>query len=307
MGVNIKDIIKDFSLNVIVGGNQEVEITQNELNRSGLQLTGFYGYFVEKRIQLLGNAEMSYLRSLPEDLLHTAIENLMQHDIPCIIVTHNNPVPDILVHYGKKYNRWVLSTPSSTSNLHVELTSYLQDCLADSICFHGELLDVSGIGVLIKGHSGIGKSETALELIRKGHLLIADDNVIIKSPSPNVLVGTGTELTKDLMEIRGVGILDIKSIFGLRSVGSQKNIDLVVELVDWTKEMDYERIGDKYEYTKIMDVELPITYLPVLPGRNIAIIIEVIALNYRQNVLGYNAAQTLEEHFKKLHQNVDKP
>lgn len=297
MGVNISDIIKAFSINIIVEGAPEVEILENELNRSGLQLAGYYGYFVEKRIQILGNAEISYLKSLPENMLNNSIEKLMQYDIPCIIVTHDNTIPEALIHYGKKYNRWILSTSASTSNLNVELTSYLQDLLAESICFHGELLDVSGIGILIKGQSGIGKSETALELIRKGHLLIADDNVIIKRPRPNVLVGTSTELTKDLMEIRGVGILDIKSMFGLRSVCAQKNIELVVELVEWTKGTEYERVGDKYEYTQIMDVKLPITYLPVLPGRNIAIIIEIIALNYRQNILGYNAARNLDERF----------
>lgn len=300
MNVKIQEIISTFSMEILVEGDYEIEITENELNRSGLQLAGFYGYFVQQRIQILGNAEISYLNSLSKKKLQESVNNLMEHNIPCIIVTQNNPIPDAIITYGRKYNRWVLSTPLRTSDLHVDLTSYLQNLLAESICYHGDLLDISGVGVLLTGKSGIGKSETALELIRRGHLLIADDNVLIKNPSPNILVGMGSELTKNLIEIRGIGILDIKSIFGLRSIRTQKNIEIVVQLENWDEAVYYDRLGDKYEYTKIMEVDLPITRVPVLPGRNLAIIVEVIALNYRQNSLGYNAAKELDQNIKNL-------
>jgi HPr kinase/phosphorylase len=300
MGVKIQDIIEMFKMDVVVQGVPDVEVEENELNRSGLQLTGFYGYFEEKRIQLLGSAEVSYLNSLDEGSRQVAVENLMKHNIPCIIITYSNAIPDEVISFGRKYKRWVLSTCMKTSNLSVSLTSYLQNILAETISFHGTLLDLFGVGVLIIGQSGIGKSETALELIKRDHLLVADDCVLVKKPSPDTLIGTGSELTKNLIEIRGIGILDIKSIFGLRAIRIHKNIEIVVQLEPWDEKTYYDRVGEEYEHIEIMGVSLPMTRVPVRAGRNLAVIVEVAALNYRQNVLGYNAARELDEKIKSL-------
>lgn len=304
MGVKIQDIIRTFSLTIHTEGSQDLQIAENELNRSGLQLAGFYGYFAENRIQILGKAEISYLNSLEPNNVQEAVELLMRHNIPCIIITQNNPIPDAIIKSGNKNNIWVLSTAITTTHLQVDLTLYLQNLLAEVNNYHGELLDIFGVGVLITGKSGIGKSETALELIKRGHLLVADDNVIIKKPSPNVLVGTGSETTTNLMEIRGIGIIDIKSMFGLRAIRIQKNIEIVIQLETWDEDSYYDRVGDKYEWTQIMEVSLPITHVPVKAGRNLAVIIEVIALNFRQNVLGYNTATELDEKIKMLKTTV---
>lgn len=300
MGAKIQDIIDMFKMNVIVEGMQDVEVSENELNRSGLQLAGYYGYFEAKRIQLLGNAEISYLNNIDEISRLASVEMLMQHEIPCVIITQSNTIPAEVIAFGRKYKRWVLSTSMKTSNLNVDLTAYLQNLLAETISFHGTLMDIFGVGVLITGKSGIGKSETALELIKRDHLLVADDFVLIKKPSPDTLIGTGSELTKNLIEIRGIGILDVKSIFGLRAIRIHKNIEIVIHLELWDEKAYYDRIGEEYEKFEIMGVSLPMTRVPVRPGRNLAVIVEVAAINYRQNVLSYNAARELDEKVKNL-------
>lgn len=302
MGVRIQEIIRDFNLVVCSEGDGDLLITENELNRCGLQLAGFYGYFVEKRIQILGNAEISYFQTLSLEKKQEAANTLLAHEIPCAIITHGNSIPIEIKRAAAKYHRWLLTTSTPTSILNVNLTSYLLHELAESTNYHGVLLDVFGVGVLITGKSGIGKSETALALIKNGHLLIADDNVIVKKPSPDVLVGTGSELTKHLLEIRGIGILDIKSLFGLQAIRIQKSIEMVIHLEPWNEDTYYDRVGDSYQYREIMGVQIPEIIVPVRTGRNLAVIIEIAALNYRQNVMGYNTAKLLDEQIKKLSQ-----
>ncbi|SHJ36651.1 Hpr(Ser) kinase/phosphatase [Geosporobacter subterraneus DSM 17957] len=304
MGVSIQEIIREFQLTVCNEGDPDLLVTENELNRCGLQLAGFYGYFGQKRIQILGNAETSYFQSLSPAKKAKAAKTLLSHEIPCVIVTHGNTVPIEIQKASKKYHRWLLATNTSTSLLNVNLTSYLLHELAETMNYHGVLLDVFGVGVLITGKSGIGKSETALALIKNGHLLIADDNVVIKKPSPDTLVGTGSELTKHLLEIRGIGILDIKSLFGLQAIRLQKSIEMVIHLEPWDEETYYDRIGDAYQYREIMGVQIPEIIVPVRTGRNLAVIIEIAALNYRQNVMGYNTAKLLDERIKSLSQGL---
>jgi len=302
MGVRVTDLVKEFQFKIINSGSDEEEITLIESNRSGLQLSGFYDHFEEKRIQLIGNAENGYLQSLSESQRDQTLEKLVSKNVPCIIITNELEVSGKIAEFAKRYNRWILSTPSSTSRFTVDLTLYLQSELAESITQHGDLVDVYGVGVLITGESGIGKSETALDLIRNGHLLIADDALIIKKIGQDLLIGTSSELTKNLMELRGIGIININSLFGKRAIRLQKNIEIVINLEKWDDDAYYDRVGDSFETTKILDIELPIIRIPVKPGRNIAAIVEIAALNYRQNMMGYNAARELSNAIKRLSQ-----
>ncbi len=302
MGVRVIDFAKEFKLKVLSQGSEDVEINLVESNRSGLQLSGFYDYFEEKRIQLIGNAENAYLQSLSTADRDLTLEILISRSVPCVIITNDLNVSDKIGEIGQLYNRWILSTPNSTSRFWVDATLYLQSELAESITQHGNLVDVYGVGVLITGESGIGKSETALDLIRNGHLLIADDAVLIKKIGQDILIGACSELTKNLMELRGIGIININSLFGKRAVRIQKNIEIVINLEEWNDNTYYDRVGDTYETTNILDIELPFIRIPVKPGRNIAAIVEIAALNYRQNLMGYNAATELSKAIKKLSQ-----
>ncbi|MEL7654825.1 MAG: HPr(Ser) kinase/phosphatase, partial [Bacillota bacterium] len=302
MGVRVVDLVKEFELKVINRGSEDAEINLIETNRSGLQLSGFYDYFEEKRIQIIGNAENAYLQSLSNADRDNALKRLISRNVPCIIITNNLVISDKTEELGRLCDRWILSAPGSTSRFLVDITLYLQNELAESITQHGDLVDVYGVGVLITGESGIGKSETALDLIRNGHLLVGDDALIIKKIGQDVLMGTSSELTKNLMELRGIGIININSLFGKRAIRIQKNIEIVINLEKWDDNAYYDRVGDSYETTRILDIELPIIRIPVKPGRNIAAIVEIAALNYRQNLMGYNAARELSNAIKKLSQ-----
>lgn len=302
MGVRVMDIVKEFNLKIISQGPIDEEINLIETNRSGLQLSGFYDLFEEKRLQLIGNAENAYLQSRTPEDRDRSLETLISKNVPCIIITNDLTVSENIEAIGARHTKWILSTPNSTSRFLVDVTLYLQSELAESITQHGDLVDVYGVGVLITGDSGIGKSETALDLIRNGHLLIADDALIIKKIGQDVLMGTSSELTKNLMELRGIGIININSLFGKRAIRIQKNIEIVMNLEKWDDTAYYDRVGDTFETTKILDVELPFIRIPVKPGRNIAAIIEVAALNYRQNLMGYNAARELSNAIKRLSQ-----
>lgn len=301
MTVKVVELIKEFDLKIYNEGDENALVTEAELNRCGLQLSGYYGYFEDKRVQIIGNAEDSYLNSLPLAERQNAVNKLLSYNIPCIIITNNHTVNDDVLAHAKRYNRWVLGSPKTTSSFHVDLTVYLQGALAESIGYHGDLLDIYGVGVLITGQSGIGKSETALELIRNGHLLIADDYVVIKKLGTDNLAGTCSEITRNLMEIRGIGIIDINALFGLSAIRIQKNIEIVINLEPWDDHADYERLGQDYEKITILGIELPNIRVPVRPGRNLAAIVEIAALNYRQSLIGGSSViERLDQAFKRL-------
>ncbi len=300
MGVKVTDLVEVFKLKILSRGNEDTEINLIESNRSGLQLSGFFDYFEEKRIQLIGNAENAYLQSLDTDHRKYALESLISRNVPCIIITNDLQVSGNIEKLGQQYKTWILSTSNTTSRFWVDVTLYLQSELAESISQHGNLVDVYGVGVLITGKSGIGKSETALDLVRNGHLMIADDAITIKKIGQELLVGSGSDLTKNLMEIRGIGIININSLFGKSAIRMQKSIEIVMNLEEWDESTYYDRVGEEYETTKILNVELPYIRIPVKPGRNIAAIVEIAALNYRQNMMGYNAARELSNAIKSL-------
>ncbi|MFH0948144.1 MAG: HPr(Ser) kinase/phosphatase [Elusimicrobiota bacterium] len=260
------------------------KITVSDINRMGLVLTGFLDYFPYQRIQILGLGEITYLKS--HIVKNEVFEKIFSFDLPAIFITRNLDVPSAFLRLSEKYKIPIIKTSLETGRFTTELTLFLEDALAPSIVKHGVLVNVSGMGVLIFGDSSIGKSECALELIKGGHILVADDVVEIKRRPGDVLIGFGEELIRHHMEIRGVGIIDIRNLFGIFAVMDSIKIDLVVQLEHWKGEKEYERLGLDDSATEILGVKVPEVTIPVKPGRNISSIIEVAAMNQRLKLRG---------------------
>lgn len=270
-------------------------ITEGDLHRPGLALTGFVQVFTHQRVQILGNTEMGYLGTLPDKARHAAIDKLLSFDIPCLIVSENNKIPAEMVETANARRITIFRSPLNTSKLMHLLSGYLDRLFAPTITVHGSLVDVYGIGVLFTGRSGIGKSEIALDLVERGHRLVADDVVIISRQAAGVLIGRGTEMLRQHMEIRGLGIIDVRSIFGIRSIRAQKRVEVEVHLEEWRNDQDYERTGLEEQTTRILDVEIPVVQLPIFPGKNITVIAEVVALNRLLKLAGHDSARVLNE------------
>lgn len=287
---------KELELKVLSGENHlDRAVTTPELNRPGLAFAGFYEVFAWDRIQILGNTEISYLSSLGQDELSQRLDSTMRYEIPCFIVTNGNPVTPEIVQCAEKYGTPLLQTNLPTTRLVAMLTSHLERYFAPTANIHGNLLDVFGMGVLIMGSSGVGKSECALELIERGHRLVADDQVIIRRLSKEEIVGRSSDVLKYHMEIRGLGILNLELLFGVASVVEEKAIELVVWLEKWNDDVNYERLGIDEEDHTIFDVKVPKYKLPVQPGRNISIMVEMAALTQRLKNGGINPAQLMND------------
>ena len=299
--ISIDNLIEDMELEVVYSGeSKSIDIRTSDINRPGLQFAGFFNYFAVERLQVIGMAEMSYLDGLEPELRKVRLETFFQHDIPCILITRNMEVPDYLLEAAKKYGCPVLRSKKVTTSIIHKMTNYLDSKLAPRITQHGVLVDVYGEGVFLMGESGIGKSETALELVKRGHRLVADDAVEIKKVAENRLIGEAPELIRHLMEIRGIGIIDIKAMYGVGAVINTKPIDVVVYLEFWDNNKEYDRLGLVEEHIEILGVELPKIVLPVRPGRNLAIIVEVAARNWRLKKMGYHAAQELDNRLNSM-------
>lgn len=280
MAVTIEELIKDLKLEVINRGKENTEITVSDINRPGLQFSGFYNYFANERVQLIGKAEWSFLDVMQSEIRKKRLKKFFQFETPCIIITRGLEPHKELLESAEKYNRWVLRTNSISTRFISKLTNYLDESLAPETRLHGVLVDVHGIGILITGESGIGKSETALELIKRGHRLVADDAVDIKEIDGKLL-GTSPYITSGMMEVRGMGIIDVPALYGLSSVLDVKTIGLIINLEPWKQEHDYDRLGVDGETAEILNVSVRKITLPIRPGRNIAVIIETAAVNYR--------------------------
>ena len=270
-------------------------ITEGELHRPGLALTGFVKVFTYQRVQIIGNTETSYLADLGSSRRKEAIEHVMKFDIPCIIITEKNEVFPEMLESANRHKVTIFRTPLKTTQLIHLLSEYLDHKFAPTITVHGSLVDVYGIGVLFTGRSGIGKSEIALDLVERGHRLVADDVVNISRQAGNVLIGTGSELLQYHMEIRGLGIIDVQSLFGVNSVRPQKRIEVEVHLEEWDDKEDYERIGLDEQTSTYLGVDIPLVKLPIFPGKNITVIAEVIALNQMLKLYGRNTAQLFSD------------
>ncbi|PAB58122.1 HPr(Ser) kinase/phosphatase [Anaeromicrobium sediminis] len=292
INVSVKKMAEDLNLEIIHMPEEDKFISVSEINRPGLQLSGFYKYFAFERVQLIGKVEWTYFNDMKDEKKKKRANEFFKYNIPCAIVTRNLEIPKELLEAAEKHNKPLFRTDMGTTKFVSKVINYLEDQLAPVITRHGVLVDVYGIGILMVGESGIGKSETALELIKRGHRLVADDAVEIKKRDMHV-EGSAPELIRHFMEIRGIGILDIKHLYGVGSVRDKKNIELVVELKNWKHGQQYDRLGLDEEYTNILDVEVSKISLPIKPGRNLAMIIEVAARNYKQKKMGFNAAEAL--------------
>lgn len=269
------------------------KVITTEVNRPALQLTGFFDHFESERVQIIGYVEYTYLQYLTREQRLSVYEKLLSYKIPCLIYTTlTTPDPD-MIELAKKYEVPIFVTKKATSAFMAELIRWLNVELAPCISIHGVLVDVYGEGILIMGESGIGKSEAALELIKRGHRLITDDVVEIRKVSDDTLIGTAPDITRHFIELRGIGIIDVKTLFGVESVKNTGNIDLVIKLEEWDRDKEYDRLGLEEEYTEFLGNKVVCHSLPIRPGRNLAVIVESAAVNHRQKKMGYNAAQEL--------------
>jgi HPr kinase/phosphorylase len=284
-----KERLKLKQLNGQVGF--EREIVDKNIHRPGLALAGYVELFTFNRVQIFGNTEMKYLDQLKPEERHNSVKTILGFDIPCIVVTNDNRVDKEILDLAATRNVPIFQTPLETTKFVYLLGDYLDDQFSPQTTVHGSFVDVYGIGVLIVGRSGIGKSEVALDLVERGHRLVADDLVMITRKGENILMGAGTDLVKHFMEIRGLGLIDVRSMFGIRAIRFQKRVEIVVELEDWKHDEEYTRTGLDNTLINIMDVEVMHVRLPIFPGKNVTVICEVIALNYLLKHYGYDAAK----------------
>lgn len=290
--VRVSELVQRFQLEII-SGEQGLKrnISVADLYRPGLEMAGFFTYHPKERVQILGKTELTFFETLPEAVRIDRMQNLCSwEETPCICVTRGLDIPQELIDAADQMDLPVLRSQAATTVLSSRITDFLENRLAPSTTIHGVLVDVYGVGMLITGSSGIGKSETALELVKRGHRLIADDAVEIRQTADNVLHGNAPELIKHLLEIRGVGIINVMTLFGAGAIRNVKKISVVVKLETWQQDKQYDRLGLDEETTKIIDTNIPLVTIPVRPGRNLAVIIEVAAMNYRLKRMGYNAA-----------------
>jgi len=272
---------------------RKIRITQPDINRPALQMAGYFEHFDATRLQIIGFVEYTYMEGLDNDRKREIYEELMTYDIPCIVFCRELKPDETFLEIAMKHKVPILSTKKSTSAFMAEIIRWLNVKLAPCISVHGVLVDVYGEGVLITGESGIGKSEAALELIKRGHRLVTDDVVELRKVSDDTLIGTAPDITKHFIELRGIGIVDVKALFGASSVKDTQNIDLVIRLEDWDKDKEYDRLGLEENYTEYLGNKIVCHNIPIRPGRNLAVICESAAVNHRQKKMGYNAAQEL--------------
>ena len=298
--INAQDFIKSLSLQVLSpSSRQEWDIHSAELNRPGLQFVGFYEHFAEERPQVVGLTEMSYLESLPEEVRQERLEMYFSYALPCVILCRGMRPPQEMQQLAQAHDVALLRSDLITTRFTVNAMNYLNRCLAPRATLHGVLVDVYGVGVLITGESGVGKSEAALELVKRGHQLVADDVVDVCRVTDSRLTGESPETVRHFMEIRGIGIIDIKAMYGVGAVLMSKSIDLVIHLEPWKEKKAYDRLGLEEQYMEILGVKIPMNTIPITPGRNLAVILEVAAINVRQRKLGYNAAQEFTDQINK--------
>lgn len=304
--VKLTQLVEEYHLEVLREGSnyEECRVCSGDVNRPGLQLVGYFDYFDHQRLQLLGKVEATYLEGFSSQQRRECFERYMAQEFPALIIARGmEPFPECM-EMAEKYDHTILRTNELTTAFMGSLIASLQNHLAPRITRHGVLVEISGEGVLIYGESGVGKSETAIELIKRGHRLIADDAVEIRRAGNDKLVGTAPELIRHYMELRGIGVVDIRRLFGVSAIKAEASIDLVVNLEPWRDDVVYDRLGLEELKTTILDVEVPTITIPVKPGRNLAVILEVAAMNNRHKRMGYNAAQAfaaeIDKHINEL-------
>ena len=300
--VELIKIVKEFNLEKIYAPENvdKIMITRSEINRPGLQLTGFFEYFTPERIQIFGRVESIYLSQLSYEERYKKLNDYLEKRPVCLVIARSIEPPPEMVELAKKYEVPFYSTGMSTTNFVSALIASLNIHLAPTITRHGVLVEVYGEGVLILGDSGIGKSETAIELVKRGHRLVADDAVELKRVSAKTIVGSAPEVLRHYTELRGIGIVDVRRTFGIGAVKDTEKVDMVLKLEHWDKDKFYDRIGLDMETTDILGLNIPTTRIPVSPGRNLAVIIEIAAMNNKQRRMGYNTAEHFTERLSEF-------
>lgn len=303
--IPLTKIIEEFDLEKIYEPSdlESVKVRSTDVNRPGLQMVGFFDYFDHNRIQVMGKVEFNYLEQFASDKRTEKIEQLISQKIPALIITRGLQIFPEMIELAEKYNVPLLRSETSTSSFISALIAYLNVQLAPRRTRHGVLVEVYGEGILILGESGVGKSETAIELVKRGHRLVADDAVEIKRVSDKTLVGSSPEIIRHFVELRGIGIIDVKEIFGIGAVKDTENINMIIHLEPWEEGKMYDRLGMVDEYTNIMGINVPSLTIPVKLGRNLAVIVEVAAMNNRQKRMGYNAAVELNNRLMNQMEN----
>ncbi len=314
---NSKSAMSDFTVKTLYEDNKDTLdlkllnhkgsfnkiIREGELHRPGMALSGFTEVFTYWRVQILGNTELAYLETLPSPEKRKTLSNVLSFDLPCIIVTDNNKPPKSLLTIADNKQLSIFGTPHNTTTLIHLLSDYLDKKFAPKTSVHGSLVDVFGVGMLITGRSGIGKSEVAIDLVERGHRLVADDVVHITRIAEGILVGVSDKMLQDHAEVRGLGIINVRSMFGIQAVRVRKRIEVQVDLHEWSDDLAYERVGIDQEIAKILEVEIPLVKLPIFPGKNITVTAEVIALNHLMKIRGHHTAALFN---KKLLEKMEK-
>ena len=299
--ISAEEFVKALNLTVISpSAKKGIQFSSAELNRPGMQFAGYYEHFAYERPQVIGKVEMSYLYELEDSVRLERLRKYFTYPIPCIIICRGMHPPEEMLALAAENDVPVYGTDWVTTRFSLNATNYLSYELAPRSTVHGVLMDVYGIGVMLTGDSGVGKSEAALELVKRGHQLVADDVVDICRITPSRLIGESPETVRHFMEIRGIGIIDIKAMYGISAVLMSKSIDLVIHLENWKEKKAYDRLGLAEDFTTIMDVRVPHVVLPVRPGRNLAVVIEVAARNFSLKQLGYSAAQELDRRLNEM-------
>ena len=302
MAITVRDLIDKLRLKVVYGNESlfEKEITTADISRPGLEMTGYFDYYTPERIQLVGMKEWSYLIKMTSYNRHQVLRKMFQPETPVIIIARDLEIPEEMLRAAEEKQIAILSSRVPTSRLSGELSSYLDSLLAERTSVHGVLMDIYGMGVLIQGDSGIGKSETGLELVKRGHRLVADDRVDVFARDEMTLWGEPAEILRHLLEIRGVGIIDVMSLYGASAVKDSSQVQIAVYLENYTKEQTYDRLGNNAEEIEFCGVTIPRIRIPVKTGRNISVVIEAAAMNYRAKEMGYDATKTFEDRLTQL-------
>ena len=295
--VALTSLVEEFSLEIAYKASdyEKIRVTVEDVSRPGMQLAGYFDHFEPMRLQLIGNVEYSYLQKLSEAERAMTYDRLLSFKCPALLIARNLPVDDQCMEMAKKHNVTILRAKDATSTVISDIITYLRSTLAPRITRHGVLMEVYGEGLLLLGESGMGKSEAAIELLKRGHRMIADDAVEIRKISGDILVGTAPSLIRNYVELRGIGIINVAKLFGMGAVKSENEVNLIVNVVPWDKHSSYDRLGLEENYTDILGVKVPTYTIPITPGRNLAVILEVAAMNNRQRRMGYNPAKEFTE------------
>jgi HPr kinase/phosphorylase len=304
MTVTVTDVIKKYSLRSLTPeiDTDNIRINHSDINRPALQLAGYFDHFGKERVQIIGLVEYTYIETMESSRKHQVFETLFASEIPCLVYCRSLEPDEDIVDLAHRYGVPVLVSDMITSDFMGEIIRWLKTQLAPMITIHGVLVEVFGEGVLIMGESGIGKSEAALELIKRGHRLVTDDVVELRKVSNDTLVGSAPDITRHLIELRGIGIVDVKGLFGVAAVKNTQSVDMVIKLEEWSRDKEYDRLGLDDQYIEFLGNKVVCYNIPIRPGRNLAVIVETAAVNSRQKKMGYNAAQAL---YKRVQRSME--